>query len=405
MFEHSSGALTDLEPLRAALSREDRALLCCARVALDAATRAELHALDRAGLDYARLAQQAARHGLTPLLYRHLQTELSGRCPADLLASLGAATQQHALANLALCAELGELLPALQARGVDAMVVKGPVSALLCYGDLGLRVFSDLDVLVQPSAALAIGELLSARGYVPHLSLTVAQQRRLLATDSELIWRHPDRRRLVDVHWGLMPRGFSFTPDGQGPFATRSSVRVGATQVPTLGSEATLLFLLLHGMKHDFAALGWLCDIAELVRRAHALDWEALAAWSAPAGRRRFVDIGLALVHGLLQAPVPERLLVRGRADPAVARFAAELAARLFRREARQRTPLQAAFGLAYFRAMPVVADRLRYVHDTLLRPTSHEWLSLPLPEPLRPLYYAVRPVRLLAKYLRARRG
>jgi hypothetical protein len=272
---------------------------------------------------------------------------------------------------------------------------------VLCYGDVGLRVFTDLDVLVREADAPALGEVLAARGYVSHLSLERAQQRWLMQSDNELMWRHPDRLRLVDVHWSLMPRGYSFTPDDTGPFSARSTVRLGALRVPTLGLEATLLFLLLHGMKHDFDALGWLCDIAELIRSSPALDWDAVLAWSSPRGRRRFVDIGLMLVHELLEAPVPGRVLARGRADSQVARFALELGRGLFRTESGHGTALEAAFGLAYFRAMALRSDRLRYVHDTLLRPTSHEWQAVPLPEALRPLYYLIRPARLLVKYLR----
>jgi len=393
----------DLAALPGRLAAEDRALLCCARTTLDRECRAELVALAERGLDYASLTLEASRHGLTPLVYRHLGAELGERCPPVTMAELGAATRTCVAKGLALCAELSDLLPLAAARGLDCRVVKGPVAGVLCYGDVGLREFMDLDLLVHEADVPVLSELLAARGYVPHLGLGRTQQRWLLRTDSELMWRHPDQLRKVDVHWSLLPRGYSFTPDERGPFAARSTVPIGGLHVPTLGTEATLLFLLLHGMKHDFAALGWLCDIAELVRRTPGLDWDAVAGWSAPAGLRRFVDIGLALVHALLQAPVPEALLARGRADPAVAAFACEIGRSLFRRERPEPSALAGAFGLAYFRAMARPADRLRYVHDTLLRPTSHEWLALPLPERLRPLYYLVRPARLVARQLRTR--
>ena len=74
---------TTVSDLRQGLAPEARALLCCARVELDAGRRAELRALASSGLDYAGLAEEAERHGLTPLLFRHLQAELGERCPPE----------------------------------------------------------------------------------------------------------------------------------------------------------------------------------------------------------------------------------------------------------------------------------------------------------------------------------
>jgi hypothetical protein len=67
---------------------EQRALLCCARVHLDADTRDELRRLLRSGLDFAVLAREARRRGLTPLLCRHLHDLALDECPAELLAQL-----------------------------------------------------------------------------------------------------------------------------------------------------------------------------------------------------------------------------------------------------------------------------------------------------------------------------
>lgn len=398
-----SAAVFDVAALAASLDSTHRALLCCARRELEAEHRAGLHAAAETGLDYGALIRLARRHALTPLVHRHLSAELGADCPPELLARLRKTHRGHMAKSVWSCAELGELLRVFEARGLGVQVVKGPVAAMLCYGDLSLRAFTDLDLLVRPEDVRAIGEVLAGRGYAPHLSLTPAQERWLLESDSELMWRNAELRHMVDVHWALLPRGFSFTPDGRGPFAVERRVRLDGLEVPTLGLEATLLFLLLHGMKHDFSALGWLCDVAELLRRSPELDWNAVLDWSAPAGRRRFVDIGLGLAHGLLQAPVAEAALARGRADPEVARFAAELARELLRPERRFASSTQALFGLTYFGAMPLWRDRARYLHDMVLRPTTHEWQAVALPEPLRPLYYALRPARLLGKYVRKR--
>ncbi|MEK7856765.1 MAG: nucleotidyltransferase family protein, partial [Acidobacteriota bacterium] len=44
---------------------------------------------------------------------------------------------------------------------------KGPLLALQAYGDISMRRFGDLDVLVKPKHFKAAVDLLSANGFVP----------------------------------------------------------------------------------------------------------------------------------------------------------------------------------------------------------------------------------------------
>ena len=386
-----------------AMSAEKRALLCCARVDLDAPTQAELATLAQAGLDFHVLVKDARRHGITPLLCRHLSAVAKDACPPDVLAELRGRVQSNTLTSFALAAELVAVLELFRSAAISAVAVKGPISAALCYGDLGLRTFSDLDILVSPHDVSRATALLEARGYSAQLALAPAWEAQLVHKETERLFRHSDGVRLVDLHWCLMPRGYSFTPSAQGVFARRDTVRVGATEVTTLGVEPTLLFLLLHGMKHDWSSLGWLCDVAELLRRHPTLDWDAVLAWSAPRGPRRFIDVGLLLVHTLLDAPVPSSVLKRGEGDRAVARLVKTSIERLIAPQESNRSLFDRSVNISYFDAMERGRDRLRFVHDVVFRPTQHEWREVPLPRALAPLHYLVRPVRLLWKHTRPR--
>jgi hypothetical protein len=384
---------------------EQRALLLCARVNLDGSAREQLIALARDGLDYAALVREAENHGLVPLLSRHLHALAPDlRSPPALLAGLRNSAEHSVRASLALAGDLVGLLAALRAVDVPALAIKGPISAALCYGDLGLRTFSDLDLLIDAAHVERASRCLAELGYAPVFAVPPGWLQQLVRSDTERLYCHADGVRLVDLHWELLPRGYTFSPATEGLFATTQSVRIGAAEVPTLGTEATLIFLLLHGIKHDWSSLGWLCDVAELIRRQRDLDWSAVLAWSDKAGPRRFIDIGLALAHQLLDAPVPERVLQRGARDPMVAHVAGALAARLSD-PTRDDAPsvIASSIGLTYFRAMQRRRDQLRFLHDVVLRPTPLEWRALPLPPRLAPLHYFVRPVRLLWKHARLR--
>jgi len=69
--------------------------------------------------------------------------------------------------NRALAAELGELLRLFEESGIRALPFKGPVLALDLFGDLALREFVDLDILVPAGEILRATDLIEARGYEP----------------------------------------------------------------------------------------------------------------------------------------------------------------------------------------------------------------------------------------------
>ena len=67
----------------------------------------------------------------------------------------------------------------------------------------------------------------------------------------------------------------------------------------------------------------------------------------------------------------------------------------------RQPWVAETTFRLPYLRAMERARNRLRFLHNVLLRPTPLEWEAVPLPPALAPLYYLIRPMRLFWKYAR----
>src|SRR5207244_11975507 len=56
------------------------------------------------------------------------------------------------------------------------------------------------------------------------------------------------------------------------------SLPLGGTLVRTLSAEHLLLVLCAHGAKHCWERLGWICDVAELLRGTPALDLSGMLA-------------------------------------------------------------------------------------------------------------------------------
>ncbi len=93
-----------------------------------------------------------------------------------------------------------------------------------------------------------------------------------------------------------------------GKTSKRSSVR--GTEMKTLSADDLLFSLCVHGSRHLWERLGWICDIAELITR-HEINWPALLQRAAATDSERMFLLGLHLAHKLLDAPLPSSVQQR----------------------------------------------------------------------------------------------
>jgi hypothetical protein len=127
------------------------------------------------------------------------------------------------------------------------------------------------------------------------------------------------------------------------------------------------------------------------------LAWDVVLQLAEEAGCMRPLLLGLSLAHGLLEAPVPESILQRARAEQAVQARARQVTLRLMR------TPPSEphSWELTVFNARMAERswDKVRHLAALLKAPTDQELERLLLPERLFFLYYPLRVARLARKY------
>jgi hypothetical protein len=134
--------------------------------------------------------------------------------------------------NLFLTGELLRLLNLFEAQGIFAIPYKGPALAAVAYGNLALREFADLDILIRKQDVQRAKELLTSAGYRPEDRLTRAQEAALLRNTHEHAFRRDDKG-LVDLHWGVVERHFSFPLDPERLWERLERVSLGgATPQP-----------------------------------------------------------------------------------------------------------------------------------------------------------------------------
>ncbi|HET7458474.1 MAG TPA: nucleotidyltransferase family protein [Gemmatimonadaceae bacterium] len=367
-------------------------LLACARLDGDRAARVAAVAEAR-DVDWDALLRLARPHGMIPLVADALGE--AGVAPPAVRAGLERALRDNVRRNVFLTAELLKLLALLEARGVPAVPYKGPALAALLYGNVGLRQFGDLDVLVHDRDLLRARDLLLASGYSLFAPWTRAQQ-----FNHEVNLVGVDGKLRVDVHGELFPQSvLALDPDGVWTRLRRTPL--AGREVPSFSAEDLFLVLCVHADTHLWERLAWIADIARLVDVERGLDWSLLFERARASGSARIVSLGIVLAAELLAAPVPESVASRARAGLAVRALAADVLGRLFRDEPEGEAAKDLARSVFQLRSRERLRDRVRL----LATPNEGDWERFPLPAPLYPLYYLLRPLRLLAKYGAGRRA
>jgi hypothetical protein len=387
--------------------REIELLRCCAGLSLSPARETRARELLRAELNWPALLAAAKRHGLTPLLHRHLSGSLAELVPAESLRQLHEVFRQNAVRNLFMTGELCRLLKLCEGGGVTALPYKGPALAIDAYGDLSLRQFGDLDVLIRREDLGRITKLLLAEGYEPEFELSGAREAAFQKWWYVQPFRHGATGIYLEVHWAVAPRFFSFGLKTEELWTRLRTMTLGECEVRVPSVADTLLLLCVHGAKDTWARLEWVAALAEFVRRHGEIDWHQSLRQARALGVERILLLGLKLARELAQIELPEFVSARIEASRSVRSLSARVAGELTQRE----KSFQSFFGRASFhlRSRERVADRARYCLRAAAATSPSEWDLLPLPANLFFLYTLVRPFRkakgLLTESRARRRG
>lgn len=377
--------------------KEIELLLCCARLRLDASKRERARELLGGDLDWDFLFVMSMRHGLMPLLYRHLSEEFSDAVPAAQLKKFCEHYRHNAARNLYLTGELFRILKRFEQQGIEAIPYKGPALAVSAYGDIALRQFIDLDVLVRPRDVRRASELLIEQGYESHFNIDERQEAAFLRLSYVQLFTRDEGRSAVELHWTIAPRFFSFPVKTEHLLERAGTITLAGTQAHAPATEDLILMLAVHGAKDLWERLEWVTSIAELCMQRE-IDWSYLFKQASSLGGRRMLLLALFLAHKLLDTPLPEDVWRKVKAEPTTETLGAEVRRRLFH-EGESDASLRNKISF-HLRTKENLRDRVRYCTLFALTTTPVDWALAPLPPALSFVYYVLRPFRLAKKYM-----
>jgi hypothetical protein len=375
---------------------EAEILLCCAQIPISHDRAEYMARLLQGNVDWPRLVQMAAVHRLTAVLYRAIPESSIGFVPEDVIEHLREKSQP--LASLFLANELRKLLKLFEEHAIPVIGYKGPILGVSLYGDLALRGFGDIDIVVRRQDVVRARDLLLSRGYQPDSQLTGKEDREYLESNHACTLRHKDSKVAVDLHWRVTDLHFAFRIEEENLWSRLDVVNLGGVRVNSFSPENLLLILCVHGAVHAWQRMIWICDVAQLLR-AKPMDWEFVEHEARRLGVQRILLLGLWLVHRLLDADVPADLL-RQASDNTEVRH---LAGMVIQRALGKPQPSEGVFQKIFrWQTLERSEDKMRYSVYLMRHFTAVNYRDvdvLAVPGSLRFVHYLLRPFRLARSY------
>lgn len=377
----------------AATNPEIELILCCARTNITTATAERIKTLVQQNINWNYLIETASRHGVLPLLYQSLKTTCPDTLAHNILAQLKNFFHSNALRNLFLTQELLKLLTLLKENDIQAIPFKGPVLAISAYGNLSLRQFSDLDILVSKQDYEPAKELLRSVGYS-----TLYDKEHETSYLQAQMW-HQERQINVDLHYGIPPQELHL--DIEGFWQRLEPVSFMGTTILTLSPEDHLLILCINGHKQEWLQLSDICSIALMISTYPNIDWQRLIEQAQNLRIRRILYLILLLVKNLFNTPVPEEILSTINNDTVITWLASKWCDNcLFNNDTiSQDTSSNPNYLMSIGVYKLIISE---YKHKNLLHwlvPNREDRAFVPVPNSMSWFYYFLRPIRLINKY------
>jgi len=337
----------------------------------------------------------AVRHGLTVVLHRHL-VSLKEDIPEEIQEQLKVQAVAVMQRNMAKAGVLVEVARHLETADIPVIAFKGPTLALQLYGNLGLRPFNDLDVLVRETDLERAGEILKAAGFRldPKVDIRFIN-RRARGSHTEY------ERGLVklEVHYALFHNHWPEEPEAY--WGKGRSCLIAGHELQTLGLEDQIMHLCLHGSLHGFSCLKWLLDLAVLLDKKYKVNWDSLLEKAKAHQARHAFLLGFYLIERVLKRPLPEPLYHAVKEEELrLARLARQCQQMSFSRPGRDQSLVSLARIWLRLQLLHGFRRKERMLRSMVFTPCSLDWAKIPWLSPNTPVIFSiVRIMRLFGKY------
>lgn len=390
-------------------SLEIQLILKCSKIYKNKQDNDHISQLLNQPLDWDFILDVAGRNGLLPLVCWRLLQNFADILPSETRNLLTQFFQVQTRKNLVFTRKLIETVNILKEVGIPILPFKGTTLAMQAYGNLALRHYSDLDVLVQPKHFDEAVKVLTEHGYTPIGKINWLKRKILFFNNKKDVGLlNKEENVRIELHWKLSGAHFAMPLEISDLWDRLERLNLGGTELYALPLNDLFVYLCLHGSRHGWEKFAWICDLHELIltkeNSGGEINWIEIQQHAKNLGCEKVVELGLFLVDKFfnLRTNYPDFEQIKN--NPAYKTIAEQIEQKCFSKD--KGTTQIGDWYLYHLSLREKETDKwklhLRYFFwylRIIFRPNALDKSVFHMPTIFYPLYYILRPLRLLFNY------
>lgn len=378
-------------------------VLLCAMNGIRTVPKTKFKEVIQRDVNWDLVVKTAQKHGLGFVLYKELKQIGSELVPGNTLSKLQDSYVKNSARNFFLCVNLVKIVALLNKHKIIAIPFKGPVQSECIYKDIGLRSFSDLDILVKREDAVNARDLLLKSGFTTDINIPDGQLNKYIAEENFFTLINRAGIIIIDLHWEMTGL-YSLHPLYLDDFPSfLESVKLIDKNIISLSCEYMLIQLCIHGTSHCWNKMEMVYSVAEIVKSNKIDDWNGVIKIASRLKCKRMIYLGLLLAEKMFGIALPGEIEISILNDHRIKKLSKRILQNILNEEKAYTESLSWRFSPTHFLVRDSLFDMVHYFFRLLFRPTVREWIEYPLPDSLLLLYYILRPYRLVKNGLRGK--
>jgi hypothetical protein len=338
--------------------------------------------------DWDKFIDIAYVHGVFPLVYKTLK-DYDRYIDQIVLKNMKSYNIDIVKQNMLMSAELIKVMKLLEENNIEAIAFKGPALAQMAYGDITLRQYCDLDILIKEEDVYKVYKLFK-KDFRRSLHITSAQEKKWFkyAHDLGLINKNGIH---IEFHWRMLDSDHPVNLNDIDFFYIKNFITIKNQAIQIISNEEFLVYLCIHGSKHMFERIEWIIDIDKFITSQN-INWDKFNKLLDNKNYKRFVELGLYLANFLFDTPINRQ--ISNDKNISIVKI------HIFNLWSNTTVDFNNKNNIKYMlKLFSNYMDKLKYIHKIYLKPTFTEYRYINLPEFLYILYYPVRQYLLMKKY------
>jgi hypothetical protein len=348
-------------------------------------------------VNWQRFANLAASHKLVSLIFSNLPI-VREHMPDEIYQQLKNQNQRFTRRSFVQTEQTIHLQELFNKEGIPAIFFKGIVLSQRLYGHPATKNSADIDLLVPVREAEKTTELLRARGYhltYPSINLTEKQKHINYRISHHYGLHNNEKGVHLELHWHLTNPHSLLPLPFESVYENHSTIELNHHPIKTLGDENYLIYLAVHGARHQWCRLNWLKDFTSMLEKTSLATQQNAEQRMQTMGLERCYRQARLMSHLVYGVPASTEDL---KTDGLPSIFIQKPVEAL-----RENKPPDA---LDKLKDMPYhirLRRRLKFKVYLFLRLRTHHtnWAIVRLPDYLFFLYYPLRPVLWVREVLR----